>query len=102
MKNIMKLAFVAAIAAVAGYNVYKSQSVMNGMSEFALANVEALASSDEDGTAVGICYIDQAFGGSLGLKIFCDSRTSQDRIYPCPSSTSYGGYNELMRDRCTK
>lgn len=43
MKNIMKLAFVAAITAVAGYNVYKSQSEMNGMSEFALANVEALA-----------------------------------------------------------
>ena len=43
MKKMMKLAFVAAIAAVAGYNVYQSQSVMNGMSEFALANVEALA-----------------------------------------------------------
>ena len=33
----------------AGYNVYQSQSVMNGMSEFALANVEALASSSEKG-----------------------------------------------------
>lgn len=43
MKKIIKLAFVAAIAAVAGYNVYQSQSVINGMSEFALANVEALA-----------------------------------------------------------
>jgi hypothetical protein len=42
---------VAAIAAVAGYNVYQSQSqsVMNGMSDFALANVEALASSSEKG-----------------------------------------------------
>ena len=49
MKKIMKLAFVAAIAAVAGYNVYQSQSVMNGMSDFALANVEALASSGEGG-----------------------------------------------------
>ena len=48
MKKIMKIAFVAAVAAVAGYNVYQSQSVMNGMSEFALANVEALA-SDENG-----------------------------------------------------
>ena len=33
----------------AGYNVYQSQSVMNGMSDFALANVEALASSSEKG-----------------------------------------------------
>ena len=31
MKKFIKFAFVAAIAAVAGYNVYQSQSVMNGM-----------------------------------------------------------------------
>ena len=48
MKKLFKLAFVAAIAAVAGYNVYQSQSVMNGMSEFALANVEALAGSENE------------------------------------------------------
>ena len=48
MKKLLKLAFVAAIAAVAGYNVYQSQSVMNGMSEFALANVNALASGESD------------------------------------------------------
>ena len=46
MKKIMKIAFVAAMAAVAGYNIYQSQSVMNGMSEFALANVEALATPE--------------------------------------------------------
>ena len=46
MKKFIKLAFVAVIAAVAGYNVYQSQSVMNGMSDFALANVEALASGE--------------------------------------------------------
>ena len=48
MKKMMKLAFVAVIAAVAGYNVYQSQSVMNGMSEFALANVEALANDESN------------------------------------------------------
>ena len=31
MKRIIKFAFVVAVAAVAGYNVYQSQSVMNGM-----------------------------------------------------------------------
>ena len=46
MKKFIKFAFVAAIAAVAGYNVYQSQSVMNGMSDFALANVEALADGE--------------------------------------------------------
>ena len=53
MKKMMKLAFVAVIAAVAGYNVYKSQSVMNGMSEFALANVEALAQNEVEDTCGG-------------------------------------------------
>ena len=53
MKKIMKLAFVAAIAAVAGYNVYQSQSVMNGMSDFALANVEALAGGETTFPCVG-------------------------------------------------
>ena len=46
MKKLIKFAFIAAIVAVADYNVYQSQSVMNGMSEFALANVEALASGE--------------------------------------------------------
>ena len=54
MKKFIKFAFVAAIVAVTGYNVYQPQSVMNGMSEFALANVEALASG-EGGTSVKIC-----------------------------------------------
>lgn len=47
MKKMIKVAFVAAIAMVAGYNMYQSQSVMNGMSEFALANVEALARNED-------------------------------------------------------
>ena len=54
MNKFIKVAFVAAIVAVACYNVYQSQSVMNGMSEIALANAEALASG-EGGTSVKIC-----------------------------------------------
>ncbi|MBQ8603149.1 MAG: NVEALA domain-containing protein [Bacteroides sp.] len=46
MKKYVKVAFMAVVAAVAGYNVYQSQSVMNGMSDFALANVEALADGE--------------------------------------------------------
>lgn len=46
MKKIIKLAFMAVVVAVSGYNIYQSQSVMNGMSEFALANVEALADGE--------------------------------------------------------
>ena len=38
---------IAAVAAVAGYNVYQSNSVMNRLSDLALANVEALADDSE-------------------------------------------------------
>lgn len=49
MKKYVKSVFVAAIVAVVGYNVYQSQSAFNGMSEFALANVEALADGESNG-----------------------------------------------------
>ena len=42
----MKIAFVAAFAASAGYGVYANQKV-DTMSDLALANMEALASSGE-------------------------------------------------------
>ena len=42
----MKIAFVAAFAAIAGYGVYADQKV-DTMSDLALANMEALASSGE-------------------------------------------------------
>ena len=46
MKKFMKIAFVAAFAAIAGYGVYANQKV-DTMSALALANMEALASSGE-------------------------------------------------------
>ena len=42
MKKVIKLAFVAAFVAVAGYGVYTNQT-SDAMSDLALANVEALA-----------------------------------------------------------
>ncbi|WP_290095597.1 NVEALA domain-containing protein, partial [Bacteroides acidifaciens] len=44
-KKIMKAAFVAAFAAVAGYGVYMNQRT-EAMSDLMLANVEALASGE--------------------------------------------------------
>ena len=46
MKNLFKVAFVAAFAAIAGYGVYANQK-SDAMSDLALANVEALAGSGE-------------------------------------------------------
>lgn len=54
MKKIMKIAFVATFAAVAGYGVYTSQKV-DTMTDLMLANVEALANG-EDGGSVVSCY----------------------------------------------
>ena len=46
-KNIIRTAFVAAFALMAGYNVYTSQHEKT-MSDLALANVEALADDEEN------------------------------------------------------
>ena len=53
MKNYIKITFVAAFAAIAGYGVYTSQKT-EMMSDLALANVEALAQS-EGGISQGFC-----------------------------------------------
>ncbi len=45
MKKIMRIAMVAVVAAVAGYGIYETQTG-SAMSEFALANVEALAQNE--------------------------------------------------------
>ena len=46
MKKIMRIAFVAAFATVAGYGVYTNQRTET-MSDLMLANVEALASGED-------------------------------------------------------
>ena len=50
MKKFMKIAFVAAFAAIAGYGVYANQKV-DTMSDLMLANVEALAQSEGSGSS---------------------------------------------------
>lgn len=50
----MGIIVVVAIAAVAGYNVYTSQNDVK-LSNLALNNVEALASSGEGGVTVKCC-----------------------------------------------
>ena len=73
MNKLIKFAFVVAVVAIAGYNVYKSQSVMNGMSDFALANVEALAGEEWDGD--NHCHMDTTFWECLkyvqGVGCYC-------------------------------
>ena len=76
MKKIMKIAFVATFAAVAGYGVYTSQKV-DTMTDLMLANVEALAggeSVDRDDSMVApdlcsmvVIYPDGDYGEDILL-----------------------------------
>ena len=69
MKKIMRVAFVAAFAAIAGYGIYTNQKV-DTMSDLILANVEALASGE---------------GGSSDCDTYC---TPDDR---CTCIIRYAG-----------
>ena len=60
MKKMIKIAFVAAFAAIAGYGVYANQKT-DVMSDLALANVEALASG-EGGGWTGKIWLDGEYG----------------------------------------
>ena len=60
-KNILKTTLVATFALLAGYNVYNSQKA-EGMSELALANVEALADDNEIENYHGFSLYDKPNG----------------------------------------
>lgn len=75
MKNLMRLTFIIAIAIFVGYNVYKSRSAMDGLSEMALANVEALALSELDMEKGWSCY-DWVFDNVMSETFFIINRCS--------------------------
>ena len=71
-RNILKAAFVAAFAMIAGYGVYNSQKDVV-LSDVALANVEALARGEWDGD--NTCHMDPTFWECLkyapGVGCYC-------------------------------
>ncbi len=72
MKKIVKLAFVAAFAAIAGYGVYTSQK-SDSVSDLLLANVEVLANDTE--SSDGYKYV---FPGSdPSVKCVCSGSGSK-------------------------
>jgi uncharacterized protein YxeA len=100
-KKILSGLFALVLLATAGFGMYKSMNGNANLNDLALANVEALAQG-EDGTNVGYCYMEQSFSSNNGWKKFCDSRTNDNTIYPCPSNDKLSGYSESYKDRCTK
>ena len=77
MKKVVKLAFVAAFVAVAGYGVYANQT-SNAMSDLALANVEALAG----------CEVSSDPSKNTGV---CSGDVNGNREYCVKSSSQWGG-----------
>ena len=73
MKKVIKLAFVAAFVAVAGYGVYANQT-SDAISDLALANVDALAQGESGGSYCCapysiVCYYVLGGGVVYGLKL---------------------------------
>ena len=56
-KNTLKVAFIAAFAIVAGYNVYNSHKTYI-MSDLALANIDALANIESNSDCNTYCTTD--------------------------------------------
>ena len=80
MKKVIKLAFVAAFVAVAGYGVYANQT-SDAMSDLALANVEALASGESSTTNR---YQTMGYCAPLNMNYMCTSRrTAESCRRPC-------------------
>lgn len=99
-KCILGGIFALALLVTAGYGM-RSMKNHARLTHLALENVEALASG-EDGTNAGRCNLEDTWATERGFRYFCDSRTDNNTIYPCPSSNSYGSYDDNKKDRCTK
>lgn len=68
MKKMIKIAFVAAFAAIAGYGVYANQKT-DVMSDLALANIEALADAGEgSGDCYGMQLVSVKIGDGVDVK----------------------------------
>ena len=79
-KYIIRTAFVAAFALMAGYSVYTSQHEKT-MSDLALANVEALASGESSTTNR---YQTMGYCAPLNMNYMCTSRrTAESCRRPC-------------------
>jgi hypothetical protein len=72
-KKIRSIAFVVAIAAAATWNFSQSKAKVD-LSDLALANVEALASEENDDRTGKLCYKSITTGESL-LILYCGTCT---------------------------
>lgn len=100
MKNVRLLLGVILLGIVSFcvFSVY-DYVTMSANDRFLLANIEAL--TQDEGTAVGYCYVDEVNGPKEKRVWFdeCNWNTSASRIFPCPERSNFGIKGN--RDRCT-
>lgn len=97
MKRLF-LFFAASVVVCAFYNVYNSKNQKEIVSELTLSNIEAL--SDTEKTETKICYFELQNGTNSKWLLFCNEKTDETGIYPCPQTESNGYYNDFAKDKC--
>lgn len=98
-KHLLFFSCLICLITILGYNVYQSQSKVP-LSDIMKANIEALASGEE-GTPASRCYL-RLDNGIHSMNYFCDEKTNDDKIFPCPDRADFGYLDENKKDRCTK
>ncbi len=96
----MKRIFIYLALILASVTVIVVASSRNKIDSLIEMNINALAS--HEGTPASFCYVNNRDYGVLGMALFCDSRTDNNTIYPCPTSETWGYKTVNHTDRCTK
>lgn len=88
MKKVAFIGMAAIIALAAwSYSDYQRYSLPDGITDLMLANIEALADEETEGTPVADCYIRaNTVNQDTGWHLFCSDKTSSSMIYPCGTS----------------
>jgi hypothetical protein len=97
-KLFLGIVVLVAIVVIAIVNTRGNKHRKMLATDLALANVEALANS-ENGIPASWCF-KYVTPGTYAVKLFCDSRTGSNMIYPCPQE-SFGYFVSGVTDRCT-
>ena len=89
MKKIFISFALLCVASYGGYKMYNSYESV-GEESFLLQNVEALADNTES-VSVSPCFNEGwALSDGNSRNVYkCDERTSQNRLYSCPSNKRY-------------
>lgn len=95
----IKLLTIMAVLLTFAFVIQGNLNTKQAVFDIAIENLSAM-SQGENGTEVGTCYREGDSAGEFKFRYLCDSKTSDNRIYPCPSSETYS--TNSKSDKCTK